>query len=143
MRPILVLPLTTVIELHFILYLKLPIRSKNCCDLKGRLVADMQARTVNIRHLIIYEFSVIRKIMLGWTDRRLRRGSGLKDKIFGGYLLRDFVQLPSVSDKPLYHSVTDNAASLMGYMAYMKFQDVVKLFVYKCVPSRDDNEFSD
>ena len=81
--------------------------------------------------------------MLGWTDRRLRRGSGLKDKIFGGYLLRDFVQLPSVSDKPLYHSVTDNAASLMGYMAYMKFQDVVKLFVYKCVPSRDDNEFSD
>ena len=138
-----VLPLTTVIELHFILYLKLPIRSKNCYDLKGRLVAGIQARTVNIRHLIIYEFSVIRKIMLGWTDRRLLRGRGLKDKIFGGYLLRDFVQLPSVSDKPLYHSVTDNAASLMGYMAYMKFQDVVKLFVYKCVASRDDNEFSD
>ena len=143
MRPILVLPLTTVIELHFILYLKLPIRSKNCCDLKGRLVADMQARTVNIRHLIIYEFSVIRKRMLGWTDRRLRRGSELKDKIFGGYLLRDFVQLPSVSDKPLYHSVSDNATSLICYMTYLKFQDVVQLFVYKRVPSRDDNEFSD
>lgn len=54
-----------------------------------------------------------------------------------------FAQLPPVSDKPLYHSVPDNAISLMGYMGYMKFQDVVKLFVYKCVPSRDDNEFSD
>ena len=67
----------------------------------------------------------------------------MKDKIFGGYLLRDFVQLPSVSDKPLYHSVSDNAVSLIRYMAYMKFQDVVKLFAYKRVSSRDDNEFSD
>ena len=53
-------------------------------------------------------------------------------------LLGDFAQLPSVSDKPLYHSVSENATSLMGYM---KFQDVVKLYVNQRVASGDDNEF--
>ena len=70
--------------------------------------------------------------MLGWIDRQLRQASGLKDEIFGGYLvilLGDFAQLPLVSDKPLYHSVPDNGTSVMGYMGYMKFQDVVKLYV--------------
>ena len=37
----------------------------------------------------------------------------------------------------------DNATSLMGYMGYMKFQDVVKLFVNQRVASEDDNEFCD
>ena len=37
----------------------------------------------------------------------------------------------------------DNATSLMGYMGYMKFQDVVKLFVNQRVASGDDNEFCD
>ena len=54
-----------------------------------------------------------------------------------------FAQLPPVSDKPLYHSVPDNAISLMGYMGYMKFQDVVKLYVNQRIASGDDNEFCD
>ena len=53
-------------------------------------------------------------------------------------LLGDFAQLPPVSDKLLYHSVPDNATSLMGYM---KFQDLVKSYVNQCVVSGDDNEF--
>ena len=56
---------------------------------------------------------------------------------------RLYLELPPVSDKPLYHSVSDNATSLMGYMGYMKFQDVVILFVNECVASGDDIEFCD
>ena len=70
----------------------------------------------------------------------------MKGKTLGGYsviLLGDFAQLPSVSDKLLYHSVPDNATSVMGYMGYMKFQDVVKLFVNQRVASGNDNEFFD
>ena len=35
----------------------------------------------------------------------------------------------------------DNPTSLMGNMGYMKFQDVVKLYVNQRVASGDDNDF--
>ena len=34
------------------------------------------------------------------------------------------------------------STSLMGYMAYMKFHDIVKLSVNQRVASGDDNEFN-
>ena len=92
----------------------------------------MEARMDNICYLIIDEFSVIGQRMLRWIDRRLWQASKFKDETFGGYsviLIRNFAQWPPVSDKPLYHSVPDNATSLMAYVGYTKFQDVVKLYV--------------
>ena len=71
------------VTLHSLL--KLPIQGKNCCELKGSLLADMQARMGNICYLIIDEFSVIGQRMLGWIDRRLRQANGLKDETSGGY----------------------------------------------------------
>ena len=110
-----------VVTLHSLL--KLPIRGKDCCELKGSLLAHMQARIANICYIIIDEFSVIRLRMLGWIDRQLPRASGLKHETFGDYsviVLGDFIQLPPVSGRPIYHSVSDNATSLKSYMGYKK-----------------------
>ena len=132
------------VTLHSLL--KLPIQSKNCCELKGSVLADMQMKMAHIRYLIIDEFSVIGQRTLEWIDRKLQQASGLKDEIFGGYsviLFGDFAQLPPVSDKPLYHTKPDNATSLMGYTAYMKFQDVVKLTVNQRVSDSSESRFRD
>ena len=49
-------------------FLKLPIHGKNCCELKGSLLAYMKARITNICYLI-NEFSFTGQRMLGWIHR--------------------------------------------------------------------------
>ena len=54
------------------------------------------------------------QVTVGWIDRRLKQATGHYDKFLGGksvILTGDSGQLPSVRDKPLYHSKPTNSIS--------------------------------
>ena len=70
--------------------------------------------------------------MLGWIDRRCRQATGISDKVFGGLsimLFGDPGQLPPVPDKPLYHSKPTSSVGEQGHLAYLMFNNVIKLSV--------------
>ena len=71
------------VTLHSLL--RLPIRGKNNCDLKGTALAKLQMRLKDVKYIIIDEFSVIGQKMLGWIDRRCRQATGEMDKTFWDY----------------------------------------------------------
>ena len=130
------------VTLHSLLHL--PIRGRNSCELKGRVLSKLQLRLANVRYIVIDEFSVIGQKMFGWIDRRLRQASGLTDVLFGGYsliLVGDLAKLPPVSDKPLYHSLPENTTALMGHLAYRKIETVVKLTQNQRVTNHDQDGF--
>ena len=130
------------VTLHSLL--NMPIRGKNSCDLKGRALTDLQIKFKDVKYLIIDEFSVIGQRMLGWIDRRLREASSLKTTVFGGFsviFVGDFAQLPPVSDKPMYFSQPSGTISLMGFVAYMKIDKVVKLVQNQRVSSQSEVKF--
>ena len=92
----------------------------------------MQESLDNIDYIIIDECSVLGQVTLGWIDRRLKQSSGLQDKLFGDksvLLCGDPGQLPTVADKPLYHTIPTNAIGEQGYLTYKMFDNVVKLDV--------------
>ena len=70
------------VTLHSLL--RLPIRGKYNCDLKGQALAKLQETMKEIKYIIIDEFSVIGQQMMGWIDRHLRQASGLMDTTFWG-----------------------------------------------------------
>ena len=70
--------------------------------------------------------------MLGWIDRRCRQATGMSDEVFGGLsiiLFGDPGQLPPVADKPLYHSKPTSSVGEQGHLAYLMFNNVIKLSV--------------
>lgn len=70
--------------------------------------------------------------MLGWIDKRCRQATGLTDELFGGksiILVGDPGQLPSVGDKPFYHSKPSTSLQEQGHLAYLMFDTVVKLTI--------------
>ena len=130
------------VTLHSLL--SLPIRGKNKSDLRGKPLASLQNKLASTKYIIIDEFSVIGQTMLGWIDRRLRQASGLMNETFGGFsliLVGDTAQLPPVMDKPLYHAAPADTMSLMGYCAYQKIYNVVKLIENRRVTSEDQHQF--
>lgn len=80
---------------------------------------------------------------LGWVDKRCRQLSGAKESLFGGksiILIGDPVQLPPVSDKPLYHAKPSHPIGEQGYYAYMMFNHVVTLTVNQRVKGTDPDQ---
>ena len=70
--------------------------------------------------------------MLSWIDRRCRQATGISDEVFGGLsiiLFGDPGQLPPVADKPLYHSKPTSSVGEQGHLAYLMFNNVIKLSV--------------
>ena len=65
-------------------------------------------------------------------DRRCRQATGISDEVFGGLsiiLFGDPGQLPPVADKPLYHSKPTSSVGEQGHLAYLMFNNVIKLSV--------------
>ena len=82
--------------------------------------------------------------MFEWIYRRLHQASGKLNLQFGGFSVvwvGDFTQLLSVSDKPLYHSLTENTTGIMVYLAYFSFQTVMKLSENQRLTSADEKDF--
>jgi len=112
--------------------LQLPIRGKKNGPLKSSALAKLQADLKGVKYLIIDEFSVIGQNMFGWINRRCKEATGRTTVPFGGIsviLVGDIAQLPSISDKVIYHTKPANEIALEGYCMYQKFQTVVKLEV--------------
>ena len=68
--------------------------------------------------------------MFGWINKRCKEATGRTTVPFGGIsviLVGDIGQLPSISDKVIYHTKPANEIALEGYCMYEKFQTVVKL----------------
>lgn len=79
--------------------------------------------------MTIDEHSVIGQNMFAWIDKHLDQVKCKPDAQSGCIsivLVGDFVQLPQVRDKPLYHSI-HSSNQLMGYMGYRSVTIVVKL----------------
>lgn len=68
--------------------------------------------------------------MFGWINKHCKEATGHITVPFGGIcviLVGDIAQLPSISDKVIYHTKSANEIALEGYCMYQKFQTVVKL----------------
>ena len=68
--------------------------------------------------------------MFGWINKRCNETTGCTTVPFGRIsviLVGDIAQLPSISDKVIYHTKPANEIPLEGYCMYQKFQTVVKL----------------
>lgn len=112
--------------------LKLPIRGKHQCELKGTALLRVQEAFSDVPYLIIDEYSVIGQALFGWIDRRCRQVTGYLDIPFGGLnviLVGDPAQLPPVGDNVLNYPFPSNSVSTQGYLAYQLFKTVVKLEV--------------
>ena len=64
--------------------LNLPIRGRNCHDLKGDALSNLQNKLDGVKYIIIDEYSVVGQNLLGWINKRCRQGKGEPDKPFGG-----------------------------------------------------------
>ena len=65
--------------------------------------------------------------MFGWINKRCKEATGHTTVAFGGIsviLVGDIGQLPSISDKVIYHTKPANEIVLEGYCMYQKFQTV-------------------
>ena len=110
--------------------LQLPIKGKKNGPLKSSALARLQADLTGVKYLIIDEFSVIGQKMFGWINKRCKEATGRTTVPIGGIsiiLVGDIGQLPSISDKVIYHTKPANEIALEGYCMYQKFQTVVKL----------------
>lgn len=110
--------------------LQLPIRGKKNGPLKSSALARLQGDLKGVKYLIIDEFSVIGQKMFGWINKRCKEATGHTTVPFGGIsviLVGDIGQLPSISDKVIYHTKPANEIALEGYCMYQRFQTVVKL----------------
>ena len=100
--------------------------------LSGQALITIQQRLTRVDYIIIDEYSMLGQATLGWIDRRCRQATGLHEVLFGGksvILFGDPAQLPSVGDKPLYHSKPSSTIAKRGYCAYQMFDKVFILRV--------------
>ena len=91
--------------------LQLPRRGKKNGPLKSSALARLQGDLKGVKYLIIDEFSVIGQKMFGSINRRCKEATGHTTVPFGGIsviLVGDIGQLPSVSDKVIYHTKPAN-----------------------------------
>ena len=112
--------------------LKLPVGSRGNKELTGQALLRLQNNLKGISYIIIDEYSMLGQTMLGWIDRRCRQATGISDEVFGGLsiiLFGDPGQLPPVADKPLYHSKPTSSVGEQGHLAYLMFNNVIKLSV--------------
>ena len=68
--------------------------------------------------------------MFGWINKHCEEASGRTTVPFDGIfviLVGDIAQLPSISDKVMYHTKPTSEITLEGYCMYQKFQTAVKL----------------
>ena len=107
--------------------LKPPVGSRGNKELTGQALLRLQNNLKGISYIIIDEYS-----MLGLIDRRCRQAKGISVEVFGGLsiiLFGDPGQLPPVADKALYHSKPTNSVGEQGHLAYLMFNNVIKLSV--------------
>ena len=112
--------------------LKLPVGSRGNTELTGQALLRLQNNLKGISYIIIDEYSMLGQTMLGWIDRCGRQATGISDEVFGGLsiiLFGDPGQLPPVADKPLYHSKPTSSVGEQGHLAYLMFNNVIKLSV--------------
>ena len=70
-------------------------------------MARLQGDLKGVKYLVIDEFSVIGQKMFGWINKRCKEATGHTTVPFGGIsviLVGDIGQLPSISDKVIYHT---------------------------------------
>ena len=63
--------------------LVLPIGSRGNKDLTGQSLCTLQ-ENVNIRYIIIDEYSMLGQVLFGWMDKCCKHAAGYNDKVFGG-----------------------------------------------------------
>ena len=83
-------------------------------ELKGQKLCRLQESLYKIEYIRIDEYSMLGQVTVGWIDRRLKQATGHYDKVLEGksvILTGDPGHLPSVGDKPLYHSKPTNSIS--------------------------------
>ena len=103
--------------LHSLLHL--PIRGKNCAELKGHSLCKLQKDMNDTEYLIIDEYSVIGQKMLGWNDKRFKQPSGQSTLPFGGInviLAGDIAQLPPITDEVFYHRKPNGQLATEGFL---------------------------
>lgn len=120
--------------------LNLPVGPRGKKDLTGQSLARLQARLLDIKYILIDEYSMLGQALLGWIDKRCRQATGIQDKLFGGISFTFFgdpAQLPPVGDKTLYHSMPSGIIPEQGHLAYLTFDKVVKLSLNQRVQGTD------
>lgn len=100
-------------------------------DLEGEHLNWLQQSLINMRCLIIDEFSMVGRKLFGQVDMRLCQVFPQNaSEVLGGcscLLLGDFGQLPPVMDLPLYTTSTSSVLSDIGSNAYQTFDHAVIL----------------
>ena len=122
--------------------LKLPIRKKNKNDLSGEQLTKLQSNLRNVKMIVVDEYTMLGCEALSWIDRRLKQGTGVSDKPFGGIsiiLVGDPGQLPPVMDAHLYNP-KKNIESQAGHLLYTLFKNVIKLSVVKRQEGDDEDQ---
>lgn len=92
----------------------------------------IQDRFLNVKYLIIDEYSMVGAKMMNIIDKRLLQVTGKQDKLFGGLniiLVGDTKQLPPVKDVPLWAKLSNvtNDKAKEGILAFKQFEKVVNL----------------
>ena len=104
--------------------LKLPVGSRRNKDLVGQNLIRLQQSLGGIEYIIIDEYSMLGQMTFRWIDRRCKQASGFHDKLLGNksvILFGDPAQLPPVTDKPLYHTMSTNSIGEQGCLTYNMF----------------------
>lgn len=85
------------ITIHSLLNLLVGPRGKK--DLTAQSLARLQARLLDIKYVLIDEYSMLGQTLLGWIDKRCWQATGIQEQIFGRIsfiFFGDPAQLPSV-----------------------------------------------
>ena len=123
--------------------LKLPIKGKRNCELKGPALFELQENLQDIHYIVIDEFSVVGQKELAWINRRCKQAKGKFDVPFGGIniiLVGDLGQLPPVNGKVIFSSKASNELEMEGLFVYNQFLSVVELSVNERAKGSDESQ---
>ena len=88
--------------------LQLPTRSKKNGPLKSSAFARLQADLKGVKYFIIDEFFVIGQKMFSWINKRCEEAIGRTTVPFHTIFVILVGELPSITDKVLYHTKPEN-----------------------------------
>lgn len=91
--------------------------------LEGQALKKLQLRFVNIKHVIIDEYSMLSQSILAIIDLRLKQITQLVDKDFGGLSIiftGDPAQLLPVAATCLYDTNSTNPLNIAGSILFKK-----------------------
>ncbi|KAK3921474.1 ATP-dependent DNA helicase [Frankliniella fusca] len=128
--------------IHSALRLQFDNKSKDVVDLKGDTLRDFQEKMINVKFLIIEEFSMVGCRLFNIINRRCMQMKSNTEP-FGGlpvYMFGDLFQLPPVGDTRLY-SLNIEKYKTIAYSGSILFKSMVDTKFLRSCHRQGDKEF--